>query len=36
MTTTREKVVAYITHTDPDSGAHRFPVFTHPSPRAMT
>ena len=35
MTTTREKVVAYITHTDPDSGMHRLLVFTHPlSPEA--
>ena len=30
MTTTREKVVAYITHTDPDTGTLRLLVFTHP------
>ena len=30
MTTTREKVVAYITHTDPESGRLRLLVFTHP------
>ncbi len=30
MTTTREKVVAYIIHTDPNTGTHRLLVFTHP------
>ena len=35
MTTTREKVVAYITHTNPDTGTLRLLVFTHPeSPEA--